>query len=128
MVLEFTEPAGASAWWAARTPWSHSGAVFVVVDGLPVRGPARSPAYFVDYLDWLRGLVEGGFFDGEEPTDDAALLGDIAAARAIFERVHREAAGEEVPVPEAPAAPLAAAALLAVLWLARRRSRAAAQG
>ena len=127
VVLSFARSADESSWWAARTLRSHSGAVFSLVDGRPVRGAARSPEYFVQYLDWLADLVETGFFDAEEPTDDSQLLADIAEARDIFERVRREASGEDVPIPEPPEAPLAALALLALLGLVWGRSRALAR-
>jgi hypothetical protein len=80
-----------SSWLSARTEKSHAGAVFAIVNGNPVRPTTDSPQYFVDYMDWLTGLVQDDVFDQLTPEDKAALLVDIAAAKSVFQQILSEA-------------------------------------
>ena len=50
----------ASSWVAARTRRSTTGAIYVVVDGKPVRASASDTCYLVRYTDHLSGLVGSG--------------------------------------------------------------------
>jgi cysteine-rich repeat protein len=80
-----------SAWIAARTARAHTGAVYLVVDGRPIRGSAADACYLAGYARHLSGLVASGAIDLEEDTAEA--LGAYEAARAEFEARAREAGG-----------------------------------
>lgn len=117
--LGLVDTVAQSSWYAARTAEIHSGAVFVTVAGRPIRASELSPAYYVAYLDWLEQRIRTGFFEQAEPTDDRALLADVAEAREIFEGIRREA----VALPEPSDAWLSGLALGALALLRRGSAR-----
>jgi cysteine-rich repeat protein len=82
----------ASSWVAARTRRSTTGAIYVVVDGKPVRASASDTCYLVRYTDHLSGLVGSGQLDLAEDTGEA--LDAYAAARAELEKRFGEAGGQ----------------------------------
>jgi hypothetical protein len=82
----------ASSWVAARTRRSTTGAIYVVVDGKPVRAQASDTCYLVRYTDHLSNLVGSGQLDLAEDTGEA--LDAYAAARAELERRFLEAGGQ----------------------------------
>ena len=82
----------ASSWVAARTRRSTTGAIYVVVDGKPVRASAADACYLVRYTDHLSDLVGSREIDLAEDTGEA--LDAYAAARVEFEKRFREAGGQ----------------------------------
>jgi cysteine-rich repeat protein len=82
----------ASAWLAARTRRASTGAIYVTVDGRPIRASAEDACYLVRYTDHLSRLVSDGDIDLAEDTGEA--LDAYAAARAEFEKRFREAGGQ----------------------------------
>jgi hypothetical protein len=116
-VLSVFDTVDKSAWYAARTAKSHTGAVFAILADAPIRANVESPTYYLDYMDWLENLVVTGFFSSSSPIDETALLADIAAARAIFEQIETEA------MPEPGSATGLAAGIAALMWLAHRKKR-----
>jgi hypothetical protein len=81
-----------SSWLAARTRRSATGAIYVVVDGKPIRASAQDACYLVRYVDHLGRLVSTGELDLGEDTDDA--LDAYAAARAELHKRFQEAGGQ----------------------------------
>jgi len=82
----------ASSWLSARTLRAATGAVYVVVDGKPIRASAGDACYLMKYVDHLSGLVGRGQIDlgGDTPSALAAYQG----ARAEFEKRFAEAGGQ----------------------------------
>lgn len=81
----------ASAWIAARSPRAQTSAVYVLVDGAPVRASADDACFLVRYADHLLGLVDGGPLDLGEATGVATAA--YREARQTFEARFREAGG-----------------------------------
>jgi cysteine-rich repeat protein len=81
-----------SSWLSARTLRAATGAVYVVVDGKPIRASAGDTCYLMKYIDHLSGLVGRGQIDlgGDTPSALAAYQG----ARADFEKRFAEAGGQ----------------------------------
>ena len=86
---------GQSAWIAARTPRAATSAVYVVVDGRPVRGPAVDICYLKQYTEHLAGLVRSRRLDLGDETGRA--LDAYAAAGAELARRFGEAGGGVCP-------------------------------
>jgi hypothetical protein len=84
-----------SSWLAARTSRTHTGAVYVVVDGRPIRASAADACYLAGYAQHLGRLVSSGAIDLEE--DTAAALDAYEAARVDFEARAREAGAQACP-------------------------------
>ncbi|MGH2569990.1 MAG: CehA/McbA family metallohydrolase [bacterium] len=104
VVLTATDTPSRSAWYAARTARSHTGAVYAVIDGQPIRASVRSPEYYVDYMDWFTNLVESGFFPHLTPDDVVALLADVEQARSVYLNIKAEAEqASSAPVVSSPA-------------------------
>lgn len=82
----------ASSWISARTLRAATSAVYVVVDGKPIRASAGDTCYLIKYADHLSGLVSSRQIDLAE--DTASALEAYAAARAEFEKRFREAGGQ----------------------------------
>jgi cysteine-rich repeat protein len=82
----------ASSWLAARSRHSATGALYVVVDGKPIRASAEDACYLLRYTDHLSRLVERREIDLAEDTREA--LDGYAAARAELEKRFREAGGQ----------------------------------
>lgn len=86
-----------SAWIAARSSRAHTGAIYLIVDGRPVRPSAEAPRYFLRYLDSLEAQVRSPAFAGSTQGGDfviaerAEALRLCAEARGVFERIRREA-------------------------------------
>jgi hypothetical protein len=106
-----------SSWYAARTEKSHSGAVFAVLAGAPIRPSVESATYYIDYMDWLENLVLTGRFGTPGTIDETALLSDIAEARGIFVQIEVDA------VPEPAGTAGLALGIVALVGLQRRRQR-----
>ena len=88
-------PVGQSAWIAARSRRAATSAVYVVVDGRPIRGPAADICYLKQYTDHLSSLVRTRRIDlGGEV---ARALDAYAAAGAEFARRFTEAGGTVCP-------------------------------
>lgn len=84
-----------SSWIAARTLRAATSAVYVVVDGRPVRGPAADICYLKQYTDYLSDLVRTRRVNLGEDSDSA--LQAYAAAGAEFARRFTEAGGGACP-------------------------------
>jgi cysteine-rich repeat protein len=81
----------ASAWISARTMRAATSAIYVVVDGRPIRASAADTCYLMKYVDHLSGLVSSGQIPLDE--DRSSALEAYGAARAEFEKRWREAGG-----------------------------------
>ena len=88
-------PLPRSAWIAARTSRAATSAVYVVVDGRPIRGAAADICYLKQYTDHLSRLVRRGRVDLGEDTSMA--LDAYAAAGEEFARRFAEAGGGACP-------------------------------
>jgi len=95
-----------SSWYSVRTARSHAGAIFVLVDGFPVRPAAQAPAYYAAYMDYLGAAVRGDFFYQLQAAERESLLADIGRAQAIYTRIRDEALAQPVAIGEDPSAPL----------------------
>jgi hypothetical protein len=70
----------------------HTGAVFVSVDGAPVRASADDADYFVAFIDNLiRQTSPGGAWSEYFPHDREAAQARYHHARAVYERIRAEA-------------------------------------
>jgi len=90
-VLEFTLPFRRSGWLAARRmDWqtghrTHTGAVFVIVNGAPIRASAGDARFFVDWIDnLLRQTSSGRDWGGYLTRDRSAAYKRYEEARKIF--------------------------------------------
>jgi cysteine-rich repeat protein len=84
-----------SAWIVARTAHAATSAVYVVVDGRPVRGAAADICYLKQYADHLGRLVQRRRIDLGDDTDTA--LAAYAIAGEEFARRFAEAGGGSCP-------------------------------
>ncbi len=84
-----------SAWIFARTARAATSAVYVVVDGQPIRGAAADICYLMQYTDHLSRLVRRGRLDLGADTDMA--LAAYASAGEDFARRFVEAGGSSCP-------------------------------
>jgi cysteine-rich repeat protein len=84
-----------SSWIAARTLRAATSAVYVVVDGRPIRGAASDICYLKQYTDYLSDLVRSRRVDLGD--DTGAALEAYASARAEFARRFGEAGGGVCP-------------------------------
>jgi len=82
----------ASAWLAARARRAVTGAIYVQVDGKPIRAAAADTCYLIRYVDHLSRLVSDGAIPLEEDTAEA--LDAYGAARAELDKRFREAGGQ----------------------------------
>lgn len=101
VTLTELEIAGRSSWYSARTAKSHAGAVFVEVNGEPIRAAAGSADYFVRYMDYFRQTVEGDFFYQLTAGERAALIAEIDQAKGIYETIRDEALEQPTSVADA---------------------------
>ena len=97
-VFETTLDFHQSGWLAARRmDWqtghrTHTGAVFVVVNGAPIRASAEDARFFVRWIDnLLQRTSEGGAWSKYFPQDRAAAHKRFREARAVFLRRAAEA-------------------------------------
>jgi cysteine-rich repeat protein len=80
-----------SAWVVARSGHDLTNPIYVLVDGQPIRGPARDACYWMRYLDHLANLVGSGeLYLGESRGLAISAYGE---ARGIFQQRFREAGG-----------------------------------
>ncbi|MBI5578260.1 MAG: Ig-like domain-containing protein, partial [Deltaproteobacteria bacterium] len=92
-----------SGWLAARRMGSnghqvHTAAVFVIVNGAPIRASAADAEYYVQWMDNLLAKTSpGGEWNSFFPTRLAAAQARYQQARAIFQQVALEAGGSETP-------------------------------
>jgi hypothetical protein len=91
--VDFTK----SGWLAARRLAGsgnhvHTAAVFVIVDGAPIRASRADAEFFVQWIDnLLARTVAGGSWGGYFPTSRAAARARYEAAKAIFQQRASEA-------------------------------------
>lgn len=104
-VVAEADTAGRSSWYSVRTTRSHAGAVFVEVDGLPVRPSVQAPQYYMDYMDYLSTAVQGDFFWQLTPAERESMLVDIGLAKDIYEQIRDEALSQPVAVGSVGPAP-----------------------
>jgi hypothetical protein len=95
-----------SSWYSVRTARSHSGAIFVLVDGFPVRPSVQAPEYYAAYMDYFDTAVRGDFFYQLQPAERESLLADIGRAKTIYMQIRDEALAQPVAISEDPSAPL----------------------
>jgi cysteine-rich repeat protein len=81
----------ASSWLSARTPRASTGAVYVVVDGKPIRASAADTCYLMKYVDHLGGLVSSRRID--LGSDTGSALRAYEEARSELEKRFAEAGG-----------------------------------
>jgi hypothetical protein len=86
---------GQSAWIAARTIRAATSAVYVVVDGRPIRGSAADICYLKQYTDHLIDLVRSRRIDLGE--DAGAAIEAYAAAGSVYAQRFTEAGGGVCP-------------------------------
>ena len=88
-----------SGWLAARRMGAnghvvHTAAVFVIVDGAPVRASVADAEF---YVQWMNELIQktspGGVWNSFFPTDLAAAQERYQAARGVFQQIAIEAGG-----------------------------------
>jgi len=103
-VFETTLQFRQSGWLAARrTDWqnghrSHTGAVFVIVNGAPIRASAADARFFVSWIDnLLKQTSPGGEWSGFFTQDREAAQKRYREARAIF--LERAAEAEKQTAP-----------------------------
>jgi hypothetical protein len=103
-VFETTLNFRQSGWLAARRmDWqdghqTHTGAVFVVVKGQPIRASARDAEFFVKWIDNLiQQTSPGGAWSGFFSKDREAAQKRYKQARAIFVRIESEAEKQQAP-------------------------------
>lgn len=87
---------GSSAWVVARSPYSVTNPVYVILGGRPIRASPSDACYFVRYIDHLSDLVTSGKLSlgaGDEEVAFAAY----AEAREIFMQRFAEAGGQHCP-------------------------------
>jgi hypothetical protein len=103
-VFETTLDVRQSGWLAARRmDWqnghqTHTGAVFVIVKGAPIRASAEDARFFVAWIDNLiRQSSPGGAWSRFFPKDREAAQARYREARAIFVRIESEAAIQQAP-------------------------------
>jgi hypothetical protein len=105
-VVAEADTATRSSWYSVRTARSHAGAVFVEVDGYPVRPLARAAEYYMGYLDYLSVELESGFFYQLTPAELDSLQADLSRARQVYETIRDEANSQPVGIQsESPAPP-----------------------
>ncbi|MBJ6723713.1 DUF4082 domain-containing protein [Geomesophilobacter sediminis] len=91
--VDFTQ----SGWLAARRMSSaghvlHTGAVFVIVGGAPIRVSADDANYYVQWMDnLLQKTSPGGAWAGYFVNDLAAAQARYQAAKAVFQQIAAEA-------------------------------------
>jgi hypothetical protein len=97
-VFETTLDFQQSGWLAARRmDWqkghqTHTGAVFVIVKGQPIRASASDAEFFVKWIDYLfQQTSPGGGWNGFFPHNLEAAQARYREARAIYERIVSEA-------------------------------------
>jgi cysteine-rich repeat protein len=84
-----------SAWLVARSTHDLTNPVYVIVDGRPIRGPAKDSCYWMRYLDHLADLVGSGqLYLGDSRSTALSAYGE---ARGIFEQRFRESGGGTCP-------------------------------
>lgn len=72
----------------------HTAAVFVTVDGAPVRASSSDAQFYVAWMDTLlKNTAPGGVWASFYPTSGSAARARYTAARGIFERIAIEAGG-----------------------------------
>ena len=88
-----------SGWLAARRMGAnghvvHTAAVFVIVDGAPVRASVADAEFYVQWMDELiQKTSPGGVWNSFFPTDLAAAQARYQAARGVFQQIAIEAGG-----------------------------------
>jgi len=87
--------AASSFWIAARSHRAMTGAIYVLVEGEPIRASAEDACYLTRYVDHLIGLVKEGRLPLEESTSVA--LAAYEEARAVFAKRFVEAGGQSCP-------------------------------
>ncbi len=106
MVVVEPDTAEQSSWYSVRSARSHAGAIFVPVDGRPIRPSVQAPAYYAAYMDYLDAAVRGGFFYQLQPAERESLLADIGRAQTIYTLIRDEAAAQSIAIGEDPLPPL----------------------
>jgi hypothetical protein len=97
--VDFTK----SGWLAARRMDAnghqvHTAAVFVTVNGAPVRASAADAEFYVQWMDNLLAKTSpGGEWNSFFPTRLAQAQARYQQARAVFQQIALEAAGNETP-------------------------------
>jgi len=85
-----------SAWVVARSSYSLTNPVYVIVGGRPIRASPSDACYFVRYIDHLQELVTSNKIS-MGPGDEAVAFAAYADARAIFMQRFTEAGGQHCP-------------------------------
>jgi hypothetical protein len=89
----------ASGWVAARRMGPdghqvHTAAVFVIINGAPIRASAADAQY---YIDWMNNLLTntspGGVWNSFFPTNLAAAQARYSAAKSVFQQILQAAGG-----------------------------------
>ena len=98
-----------SGWLCARVTGSggghtvHTAAVFVTVDGAPVRASATDAQFYVDWIDNLIQMTSpGGEWNSFFPTNLAAAQARYQAAKAVYQQIVAGGAVTPVVVSTAP--------------------------
>jgi len=88
-----------SGWLAARRMGAdghqvHTAAVFVVVNGAPIRASASDAQYYVDWMnDLIQNTSVGGQWNSFFPTQLSAAQSRYQDAKAVFQQIVEEASG-----------------------------------
>jgi hypothetical protein len=85
-----------SAWVVARSSYSLTNPVYVIVGGHPIRASPSDACYVVRYIDHLQELVTSNKIS-MGPGDEAVAFAAYADARAIFMQRFTEAGGQHCP-------------------------------
>ena len=91
-----------SGWLAARRMASnghqvHTAAVFVTVNGAPVRASAEDAQFYVQWMDTLlQNTSPGGTWSSYFPTQRAAAQARYQSARALYQQIAAEASGAQL--------------------------------
>lgn len=90
-----------SGWLAARRTSNrghevHTAAVFVTVNGAPVRASADDANFYVAWMDTLlKNTSPGGVWNSYFPTSLSAAQARYQAAKGVFQQIALEAAGQQ---------------------------------
>jgi Domain of unknown function (DUF4082) len=106
LTLTTTVPFSASGWLAARRMNSgnehqvHTSAVFVTVNGAPVRASASDAQFYVDWMNTLlTNTSRGGIWNSYFPTSLAAAQARYQAAKTIYQQILADATAGNPTVP-----------------------------
>ncbi len=97
-----------SGWVAARRMGAdghqvQTGAVFVIVNGAPIRASVSDAQYFVSWMDTLlTNIGTGGVWRSYFPTELSLAQSHYQSAKAVFQQIATDAGAGNPPPPDSP--------------------------